>query len=151
MAHLLILVLRREIIEDVRAFAAFVERILSVSVSHVAQMVGLVVGNVGQEGEVDDALEWELEHDVEDDAGGHYADDVAEAKLEYLVELYEKAVCQLTVDQLDHERRDQSRLKRKFAENAEDRSTHEGLTKVEATSEEDKQDHPSAQDVGRPR
>ena len=114
-------------------------------------MVGLIVRNVGQEGEVDDALERKLEQDVEDDAGGHDADDVAEAELKHLVELDEKAVCQLTVDQLDHERRDQSSLKGEFAENAEDCSTHEGLTKCEATSEEDKQDHPSAQNVGRSR
>ena len=111
-------------------------------------MVSLIVGNVGQKSEVDDALERKLEHDVEDDAGGHDADDVAEAELEHLVELDEKAVCQLTVNQLDHERRDQSCLKGKFAENAEDCSTHEGLTKGEATSEEDKKDHPGAQHVG---
>ena len=106
--------------------------------SNVAQVQHFIVGDQGQQREIDYSLEGELEENVEDNARCHDTDDIATAKLEHLVELDEEAVGQLTVDQLDHERGDQSRLKGEFTEHSEDSTTHECLSKCEPTRKEDK-------------
>ena len=108
------------------------------------------MGYEGQKCEVDDALEGELEKEIEHDASRHDANDVATAQFEHLIELNEEPVLQLAVDQLDHKRSDQRSLKGEFPQNSEDRSAQKRLAKGEPSREEDEQDHPGADDVDWP-
>jgi len=66
------------------------------------------VGQVGQQRYVDQSLKRVLKKQVEEDTCNHDTDDIAEAKFEHLIELNEKPVWQLTVDELDRQRGDQS-------------------------------------------
>ena len=118
--------------------------------AHKEQMDSFVLGEIRQQSEVDDALEWILKEKVEEDTSYHDADDIAKTELEHLVELHEEAVWQLTVDELDSQRGNQCGLKREFAENSENSPAHESLAEGEATRPEDEQDEPDASDVGRP-
>lgn len=114
------------------------------------QMDSFVLGEIRQQSEVNDTLEWILKEKVEENTSHHDADDVAETELEHLVELHKEAIWQLTIDELDSQRGNQCGFKREFAKNSENSPAHESLAEGEATRPEDEQDEPDASDVGRP-
>lgn len=119
--------------------------------ANIVEVKDFIVGAIGEQGKVDDSLEGELKDEVEEGAGDHHTDHVAETKLKNLVELHEETVWKLTVDQLHHHRRDKGRLEGQLSKDSEDGTAHEDLSKGEPSSEEDKENHVDAEGVRDPR
>ena len=115
--------------------------------SHIDQLMHVIVAEVRQQGNLQQPIEGVLKEQVEENAGKHHADYIAETEFQHFVELDEEAVGKLRVDQLHHQGSDEGRLEGQFAKHPEDSTTHESFAKSEAARPEHKYDQPDSQCV----